>query len=62
PAFIRDMKNLRKIDLRGNQLRKLPPEILQLPSLERLDLRWNPLEDIPSGLELLQERGCLVYL
>lgn len=40
------MNELRSLDLRGNQLQKLPEELLHLkqhaPQLQTLDLRHNP--------------------
>ena len=43
------------MDLDGNQLTQVPPEIAQLTKLQKLDLRQNPLRELPNALWELQE-------
>ncbi len=42
---LKELKNLKKLDLSFKQLKKLPPELGKLKGLKRLDLRENPLSD-----------------
>jgi hypothetical protein len=52
---------LRQIDLRGNPLTHLPAGIASLPRLDKLDLRWVETLGLPSWIDDLEARGCLVY-
>jgi Leucine-rich repeat (LRR) protein len=61
PKSIGACTELRQIDLRGNPLRELPDELTALPRLEKLDLRWTPDLTLPSWVDDLRARGCLVY-
>ncbi|UZM97526.1 hypothetical protein OL548_20510 [Lysinibacillus sp. MHQ-1] len=51
-----------ELDVRSNDLKELPESLLAMESLERLDLRWNHELKIPSWLDELEARGCIVYL
>lgn len=55
------MQQLRRVDLRGNDIKELPIELLDLPNLERLDLRWNAQLVQPAWINELISRDCLVY-
>ncbi|ELA42515.1 uncharacterized protein VICG_00614 [Vittaforma corneae ATCC 50505] len=46
--------NLEKLDLKGNNLKALPPEIGELKNLQHLDLRNNKLESLPPEIEELK--------
>ena len=39
-----------RLDLEGNELHELPPEIGQLTNLQRLDLRGNQLSELPPEI------------
>jgi len=53
------LKNLLYLDLRGNQLTSLPPEVAQLTDLSSLDLRGNQLTSLPPDVAQLKN---LLYL
>lgn len=50
PETIGTLSNLRKLRLRGNQLRDLPDGICRLRALQELDLSQNPL--VSSNLRI----------
>ena len=49
-----------KLDLSGNQLGSLPPQIAQLTNLTRLNLRGNPLPIPPEILEKIDEPATII--
>jgi Leucine-rich repeat (LRR) protein len=53
PQGLCEMVNLNTLDLRGNSLTALPPEIGQLKNLEILDLHGNNIEQLPPEIGLL---------
>jgi tetratricopeptide (TPR) repeat protein len=58
PHGIGKLTKLKTLDLSGNRIAVLPPEIWQLPNLISLNLGWNKLKNIPSeisGLTSLEE-------
>ncbi|QOS99356.1 leucine-rich repeat domain-containing protein [Brevibacterium sp. JNUCC-42] len=55
------MSNLIELDLRDNNLEKIPSSVLNLEKLEKLDLRWNKNLKVTKCLIELEERGCIVY-
>ena len=61
PLSIVNLKNLRFLDLRANNLNLENINLSYMPSLERLDLRWNKLSSLPTWVEDLEARGCVVY-
>lgn len=62
PAALGRLAQLEALDLRGNQLDELPAELLNLTRLRKLDLRWNPMRGRSEVAQVLEARGCLVYL
>ena len=62
PASLDQLKNLRFLDLRDNQLTSLPEELSRINSLERLDLRLNKQLILPEWLNGLAKRGCTVFI
>ena len=46
PDSIGQLKNLKKLNLWGNQLQKIPNFIYELPVLKEIELRGN--DDIPE--------------
>ncbi|MGW2988120.1 leucine-rich repeat domain-containing protein [Streptomyces goshikiensis] len=61
PEALAGLSRLRHLDLRSNRLHNLPNWLPELPSLEKLDLRWNNIEPAPRLLDLLAQRGCIVW-
>jgi hypothetical protein len=62
PPELGRLSRLEVLDLRGNQLDDLPTDLLGLTSLRKLDLRWNPLRSLSAFVQVLEGRGCAVYL
>ncbi|MFJ3964801.1 transposase family protein [Streptomyces sp. NPDC090036] len=62
PEALAGLSRLRHLDLRSNRLHTLPSWLPELPSLEKLDLRWNNIEPAPRLLDLLAQRGCIVWM
>lgn len=54
PYIILELKNLKSLDLRHNQLTTIPIELTQLQHLEHLDLSENQLEDLPDEIAELK--------
>jgi hypothetical protein len=50
PPAICELRNLKELDLMGNQLTTLPPQIDQLAALEKLEINLNKLKDLPMEL------------
>lgn len=50
PLEITQLKNLRDLDLSGNQLNKLPEGFSKIKNLTWLDLSWNQFEELPIEL------------
>lgn len=57
--FFRDCTNLVHVDLSGNGLQDLPPEIANMKELELLDLGMNKIEVLPNGLGKLSKLRVL---
>ena len=49
PPLIANLKNLTRLDLSNNKLRKLPSQIDALKKLDILNVSFNKLEQIPKG-------------
>lgn len=60
PKSIGELRELRRLDVRGNDLKELPKEILALDKLERLDLRWNENLKKPEWIISLSPE-CIKY-
>ena len=43
------------LDLSGEQLKKIPDELLELKHLKHLNLRWNKLTFIPDELNYIKD-------
>ncbi len=60
------MENLRKLDLRWNQFRSFPKNVLENKNLEYLNLLGNPIEDLPinklikSNITYLNMKGSKI--
>jgi hypothetical protein len=35
--------------------------LLQLPTVQKIDLRWNRHLSLPSWIDQLTAKGCLIY-
>lgn len=53
PRTIQNLKSLKILDLKHNQLEKIPPELFTLSSLEKLDLSFNKLKSMNESLTWL---------
>lgn len=60
PAEVRQLKNLKVLNLSHNQMTGVPAEIGQLSGLEVLDLSYNQLTGLPYELGNLQNLKTLV--
>lgn len=49
PATPEEMANLKELNLKMKEIKKLPKEIVCFRQLERLDLSYNELEKLPEG-------------
>jgi len=58
-TFISILKNLRRLELRGNRIGKFPIEVFSLSSLNYLDLSHNILKNIPDEINTLKSIECL---
>ena len=57
---IDELKGLKTLNLRGNILTSLPPEIGQLENLQKLNLSLNKLTSLPPEIGQLENlRGCV---
>ena len=54
PPEITQLKNLRTLDLSGNQFTTVPDEVAELEYLRKLDMSNNQLTDLPDWLSRLQ--------
>lgn len=50
PDWLANLTNLTSLNLRGNQIKKISSDILQLERLRRLDLSKNPIEEPPLAV------------
>ena len=53
------MVNLKKLDLTGNNLKTIPPEIGQLTELKTLNLGKNPITSLPDEIANLSNLNTL---
>lgn len=60
PERILELRELRWLELEGNDLDELPQVVCKLDRLEALDIRGNPLTTIPREIERLQSLRALV--
>lgn len=51
PAYVLSLKNLRDLDISGNNFDKIPSELINLKNLRVLRARDNKIKEIPIGIE-----------
>ncbi|NPA33732.1 MAG: hypothetical protein GXO48_02255 [Chlorobi bacterium] len=59
PSCIRNLRKLRKLDLRGNKLEALPASVKKLTNMEHLDVSLNELTRFPAGISSMKKISYL---